>query len=106
VHGTDAYAEAVRRGIELARRTAARIEELGAPLRLVMQPQLSVLLFEREGWTRADWDRWAAAALDDGLAFVAPTTWQGRPAGRLAFLHPDTPWDVVEQLLDRAAERF
>ena len=66
-----------------------------------MDPQLSVVLFERDGWTRADWDAWAAGALADGLAFVAPTTWHGRPCGRLAFLHPDTDLAAVERLLRR-----
>ena len=77
------------------------MRRLGAPLRLVMEPELSVVLFERDGWVRADWDRWAADALADGLAFVAPTTWHGRPAGRLAFLHPHTDLAAVRRLLDR-----
>ena len=38
------------------------VDELGPPLHLVMEPELSVVLFERDGWARADWDRWAAAA--------------------------------------------
>jgi hypothetical protein len=68
----------------------------------VTAPELSVVLFERDGWGRAAWDDWAAAALADGLAFVAPTTWHGRPAGRLAFLHPGTDPALVDELLARA----
>ena len=41
--------------------------------------------------------RWAAAALADGLAFVAPTRWQGRDVGRLVFLHPRTDLDAVRR---------
>ena len=74
---------------------------LGDPVRLVMEPELSVVLFERDGWTRADWDAWAADALADGLAFVAPTRWHGRDAGRLAFLHPRTDLAAVAALLAR-----
>ncbi|MGI9052591.1 MAG: pyridoxal phosphate-dependent decarboxylase family protein [Ilumatobacteraceae bacterium] len=103
VHGTDAFADGVRAGVEVAHRTAAMVREIGPPLRLIMEPELSVVLFERDGWTRSDWDRWASAALADGLAFVAPTTWQARPAGRLAFIHPGADLDVVGQLLARAA---
>ena len=77
------------------------VEGLGDPIRLVMQPELSVVLFERDGWTRREWDRWATGALDDGVAFVTPTTWQERPAGRLAFLHPGTDLAVVAELLGR-----
>ena len=69
-----------------------------------MAPELSVVLFERDGWTVADWNAWAATALADGLAFVTPTSWQGRPAGRLAFLHPQTELEAVAELLRRAHE--
>jgi glutamate/tyrosine decarboxylase-like PLP-dependent enzyme len=101
VHGTDAYVAAIRSGIELAQQAAALIRSTGPPLRLLMEPQLSVVLFERDGWDRSDWDAWAAAALADGLAFVTPTTWRGRPAGRLAFLHPSTGLAVVDELVAR-----
>ena len=67
-----------------------------------MAPELSVVLFERDGWGRGDWTLWAHDALADGLAFVAPTTWHGRPAGRLVFLHPRTDDGVVDELLARA----
>ena len=78
VHGTAAHADAIGRAVDLASDAAAIVRDVGPPVRLVMDPQLSVVLFERDGWTRADWDAWAASALADGLAFVAPTTWQGR----------------------------
>ena len=77
------------------------IATIGAPVHLVMPPELSVVLFDRDGWTRPDWDAWAAAALADGLAFVAPTRWHGRDVGRLAFLHPDTDITTVATLLAR-----
>ena len=67
-----------------------------------MAPELSVVLFERDGWEFTDWNAWAAAALADGLAFVTPTSWHGRSAGRLAFLHPQTDVDAVVELLRRA----
>jgi glutamate/tyrosine decarboxylase-like PLP-dependent enzyme len=101
VHGTAAYADAVGRAVQLAGQAAAIVRGIGPPVRLTMDPQLSVVLFERDGWTRADWDAWAAGALADGLAFVAPTTWHGRPCGRLVFLHPDTDLAAVERLLRR-----
>jgi glutamate/tyrosine decarboxylase-like PLP-dependent enzyme len=104
VHGTDAFTSAVRAGIELARRAADVVRSVGPPLHLVMEPQLSVVLFERDGWTRRDWDRWAADGLADGLAFVAPTRWRGRDVGRLAFLHPHTDIDAVDRLLVRCRD--
>ena len=104
VHGTDAVAAAVRAGIDLARRAAAIVVELGDPVRLIMGPQLSVVLFERAGWRRDDWYRWAELALADGLAFVTPTTWRGRDVGRLVFVHPSTDMDAVHRLLQRLKE--
>lgn len=99
VHGSDAHAAAVRRGVELARYTADAIRRSVAPLELVLEPELSVVLFRRHGWGAADWARWAARLLDDGIAFVAPTAWRGEPVGRLVFLHPRTPTSLVDQIL-------
>ncbi len=103
VHGTDAVAQAVGAAVRLARQAADDVVAIGHPLRLVMQPELSVVLFDRDGWGRQEWDRWAEAALADGVAFVAPSTWQGRPIGRLAFLHPHTDTLRVRRLLAMAA---
>ena len=102
VHGTEAFTAAVRAACDLATTAAALIEDLGPPLRLAMAPELSVVLFERDGWQVTDWNAWAAAALADGLAFVTPTSWHGRPAGRLAFVHPRTEISAVAELLHRA----
>ena len=104
VHGTTAIATAVRTGIDLARRAAEIVEAIGDPVRLLMEPQLSVVLFERAGWDRADWYRWAEQALADQLAFVTPTTWDGRVVGRLVFVHPDTDMDAVARLLRRLSD--
>jgi glutamate/tyrosine decarboxylase-like PLP-dependent enzyme len=101
VHGTDAFTEAVRAAVDLAGRAAGMIAAIGPPVRLVMEPELSVVLFDRDGWTRSDWDAWAAAALSDGLAFVAPSGWHGRDVGRLAFLHPATELTTVAALIAR-----
>jgi glutamate/tyrosine decarboxylase-like PLP-dependent enzyme len=102
-HGTDAFVEAIRAGVGLATAAAALIRGAGPPARLVMEPELSIVLFERDGWEQADWDAWSRGALDDGLAFVTPTTWRGRPAGRFAFLHPRTDLAVVAELVERLA---
>ena len=98
VHGTEAHAVAVRRGVELARRAAARLAaEPG--VELVMQPELSVVLFRREGWGRAEWSQWGRSVLAAGIGFVAASTWKGEPVGRLVFLHPNTPDSVIDDLV-------
>ena len=77
--------------------------DIGPPLRLVMEPELSVVLFDRDGWGRPSGTGGRERALADGVAFVTPSTWRGQPVGRLAFLHPHTDMVRVRRLLARAA---
>jgi glutamate/tyrosine decarboxylase-like PLP-dependent enzyme len=102
VNGTDAYSQAVESSIALARWTARHIDAQ-PHLRLLREPTLSVVLFERLGWEPADYDRWAADLLDDQTALVTSTKWEGRTVGRLVFLHPHTTRDLVEDVLARMA---
>ena len=98
VNGTDAYRNAIEVVLELARTTAARIE--GIPhLELIRQPELSVVVFRRRGWTAEDYQNWSTKLLADQVAFVAPTKWEDETVARLAFLHPDTTMDIVEEIL-------
>ena len=97
VNGSDAYGEAIdtvvamaRDGAELVRRTPH--------LELLREPELSVVLFRRPGWGREDYDAWSSRLLTEQTAFVTPTTWEGEPVGRLAFLHPDTTLAMVEEI--------
>jgi aromatic-L-amino-acid/L-tryptophan decarboxylase len=103
VHGTDAMAGAVDAGVTLAQRTAAIVNEIGPPLRMIMEPQLSVVLFDRLGWQRVDYERWCAWALAEGLGFIHPTRWENRDVGRMVFLHPEVSIDDVSTMLRRAA---
>jgi glutamate/tyrosine decarboxylase-like PLP-dependent enzyme len=102
VYGTDAYSTAVEASIDLARWTARRIEDL-PHLALLREPTLSIVLFERIGWSPADYDRWADELLEEQVALVTSTKWLGRTVGRLAFLHPHTARDLVEDVLARMA---
>ena len=99
VHGIAAYRAAVARGIELAR-ACARLIEAAPHLTLVREPELSVVLFRREGWGAEDYGAWSQRLFDAGRAFVAPTVWEGTPTARLAFLHPLTPIELVEAVLE------
>jgi aromatic-L-amino-acid decarboxylase len=99
VHGTDAYADAVDASILTARRTA---EVIGArpELELIMEPDLSVVLFRRLGWTPDDYQRWSDRLLADQIGFVTPTKWEGETVARFAFLHPETSDEMVAEILD------
>ena len=102
VNGTDAYTRAVETAIDMARWTA-RLIESSAHLTLLREPTLSVVLFERDGWAPEDYDRWAAELLDEQVALVTSTKWEGQTVGRLVFLHPRTTRDLVTAVLDAMA---
>jgi aromatic-L-amino-acid/L-tryptophan decarboxylase len=98
VNGTDAYRDAIETVLATTQAGADLIEEM-AHLELVRRPELSVVLFRRIGWDRADYERWSAELLRDQIGFVVPTTWEGGSVGRLALLHPDTTVGIIEEIL-------
>ena len=100
VYGVDAYSEAIETAIELARQTAAEIRAR-ENLELIREPELGVVLFRRRGWDHAQYTRWADQLLDDQVAFIPPSAWEGETVARFAFLHPHTSLDLVRQILDR-----
>jgi glutamate/tyrosine decarboxylase-like PLP-dependent enzyme len=98
VHGTDAYRDAIERVLATARAAAARIALL-PHLELVRDPDLSIVLFRRRGWSSDDYDEWSRRLLDEQIAFVTPSRWHDEPVARLAFLHPETTIDIVDEIL-------
>jgi aromatic-L-amino-acid/L-tryptophan decarboxylase len=102
VHGIDAYTGAIEAAISLARQTAAEIRGRDY-LELIREPDLSVVLVRRRGWSGEAYTRWADQLLSDQVAFIPPSAWEGETVARFAFLHPHTPMDLVRQILDRMA---
>ena len=98
VHGTNAYRDAVETVLATTRRAAERIRA-EADLELVHEPELSIVLFRRRGWDADAYATWSAALLDAQIGFVTPTRWQGETVARLAFLHPHTTDEIVEEIL-------
>jgi aromatic-L-amino-acid/L-tryptophan decarboxylase len=98
VNGLDAYRDAVWRGIELARYAADLLRE--HPLtELVLEPELSVVLFRRKGWQAEDYAAWGERLLQDQQAFVTPSAWRAETVGRLVFMHPSTTFEMVDALI-------
>lgn len=102
VYGTNAYRDAVEAALANAKEAAALIAATPY-LELLREPTLSIVLFRRKGWSRADYEAWSAELLAGQVAFVTPTTWEGEVAARLALLHPDTTVDVVAEIVDSMA---
>ena len=76
-HGTEHYRAAVDSGIPLARRIADEITARDG-LSLVRDPQLSVVVFRRDGWTPADYQAWSDRLLEEQEAFVVPSSHAAR----------------------------
>ena len=100
VYGVDAYTEAIETAIGLARQTADEIRSRSS-LELVREPSLGVVLFRRAGWDAGQYTAWADRLLQDQVAFIPPSAWEGETVARFAFLHPHTPMDLVREILDR-----
>jgi aromatic-L-amino-acid decarboxylase len=98
VNGTQAYSRAVDAALSMAVVTARLITEQPR-LELVRDPGLSIVLFRRKGWEALDYARWSAQLLDDQIAFVTPTKWEGETVARLIFLHPGTTEEIVREVL-------
>ena len=98
-NGTTAYETAVQAAIDLARASAALIDEL-EHVELVRESSLSVVLFRRPCWSEEDYVAWSHRLLREQIAFVTPTKWEGETIARFAFLHPDTDLDLVARVLE------
>ena len=97
-YGTDAYRDAVESVLALTRAAADEIRRRPT-LELIMEPELSVLLFRRLGWSPDDYEAWWRRVLDAQIAFVQPTSWNAERVARLCFVNPRTTIDHVRAIL-------
>jgi len=98
-HGAGAYREAVEGNVQLARRIADEIERRPG-FALVRQPELSNVVFTRDGWTAADYARWSTNLLNADIAFVVPSSHQGEPNTRFSIVNPQTDFETLVKILD------
>ncbi len=98
-HGTDAYRDAVRAGVDHAR-TAATLIEHHPDWELLWGPSLSIVLFDRPGWTADQLQQWSDSLLAAGLGLVVPTKFEGRPVLRFCIINPMSDGDVLAEILD------
>jgi glutamate/tyrosine decarboxylase-like PLP-dependent enzyme len=101
-NGTDAYVDAIEAVLSVTHEAAEEIRRR-PELELVMDPQLSVVLFRRLGWSSEDYSAWCERLLADGVAFLVPTAWRGERMMRFCFVHPRTTVDDVRAILDTMA---
>jgi glutamate/tyrosine decarboxylase-like PLP-dependent enzyme len=97
-YGVAQYRTAIASSLNLARETAAMIDT-DERLELIREPELSIVVFRRRGWSADDCNVWSERLLNRGLAFVAPTEVDGETALRLCFVNPRTSIGDVELIL-------
>lgn len=98
-HGIQAYRDAIALNNELAKQIAAEIKTRSY-LTLVREPELSVVVFERNGWNQDQYDSWSEQLLMSGEAFVLPSSHLGRPHLRFAIINPKTSFEDLKKILD------
>ncbi len=102
-HGTRAYREAVERTLEVARFAAAELGRRSRTHELLHEPDLSVVVFRRLGWSAEDYYGWSERLVQANFAFVVPTTHHGETVTRFAVVNPRTTEADVTGILDTMA---
>jgi L-2,4-diaminobutyrate decarboxylase len=97
-YGTEAYATAIETTLQVAHAGADLVRN-SEHCELVVEPELSVVLFRRRGWARAQYQAWSDALLASGEAFVVPTSWHGETVLRICVVNPLTTVDDIAFLL-------
>ncbi len=97
-HGTDEYAKAMERTMEVARDAANQVRN-HKNLKLVIEPSLSIVAFERVGWERADYEKWSDQLLADQIGFVTASAHKGKPILRFAIVNPWTKESDISAIL-------
>ncbi|HEY5186001.1 MAG TPA: aminotransferase class V-fold PLP-dependent enzyme [Actinomycetes bacterium] len=101
-HGSDAYAAAVEQTLAVARAAADEVRARGY-VELVREPDLSVVVFRRLGWTARQYYDWSDRLMKANYAFVTPTTHAGETVTRFAVVNPRTSVSDIQGILDTMA---
>ena len=97
-HGTDEYAKAMERTMDVAKDAASQVRN-HPNLKLVIEPSLSIVAFERVGWSRDDYEKWSDKLLADQIGFVTPSAHKGKPILRFAIVNPWTKESDISAIL-------
>jgi glutamate/tyrosine decarboxylase-like PLP-dependent enzyme len=101
-YGTDAYQSAVEHAVITARQFADEIVRR-PQFELLLDPQLSIVLFTRTGWDLDRYLEWSRSRARAGTALIVPTTWQGKSCMRICIVNPRTTIESLRVILDDLA---
>jgi L-2,4-diaminobutyrate decarboxylase len=99
VHGTDAFSNAVTTCVDVTNAGGELIRKADH-LELVIEPQLSVILFRRKGWSPDEYTHWCNAMLEKEFAFIVPTSFKGETILRLCITNPKTTVEDIELIIE------
>jgi L-2,4-diaminobutyrate decarboxylase len=99
VYGTDAYRDAIETTLTVTRQGAELIRQ-SDHLRLLVEPDLSVLVLERVGWTPQHYAEWSNRLLAEQIAFVTPSKHNGEVCTRFAIVNPLTTADDLSLIIE------
>ena len=97
-HGTAEYAKAMEQTMEVAKNAAEQVRN-HPNLKLLMEPTLSIVAFERVGWAGDDYEKWSDKLLVDQIGFVTPSAHKGKPILRFAIVNPWTSESDISEIL-------
>jgi glutamate/tyrosine decarboxylase-like PLP-dependent enzyme len=98
-YGTDAYRFAIETTLEVAHAGADLIRG-SEHCELVLEPELSIVVFRRTGWTDDQYHRWSDDQLAAQTAFVVPTSWRGETVLRYCVVNPLTTVDDLANIVE------
>jgi glutamate/tyrosine decarboxylase-like PLP-dependent enzyme len=101
-YGTEAYREAVETTLRVSRDFARDVERRDG-FTLLLQPQLSVVLFRPDGWAPDRYDEWTRSRARAGFTLIVPTTWRSERCYRICLVNPLTTTEMLTEVLDDMA---
>lgn len=98
-YGAGAYADAVETCLRTARE-AAELVRAAPHVELVLEPELSVVVLRRPGWSAEDYRAWSLDLLARGDGFVVPSAHRGEPMLRLCIVNTRSSASDIAAILD------
>ena len=98
-YGTDAYRSAIETTLQVAH-AGADLIRASEHCELVLEPELSVVVFRRKGWTDDRYHRWSDDLLAAQQGFVVPTSWRGETVLRYCVVNPLTTVDDLAMIVE------
>lgn len=101
-YGTDAYEFAIEATLATASGLAEELRRR-EEFELLLEPDLSVVLFRRHGWGDEQYHAWSHSRAKAGVVLMVPTTWHGEICMRVCVIDPRTTIEMLRSVLDDLA---